>query len=792
MDIIEALRLQLLENGYTPIRNRDKRTFMKNWPSAVITPDEIRSWSRRFKRDTATGIRVEDGLAVIDIDVDDKDTVDAIADAIIDAVPQLGDPDVPLLVRAGKGAKEAWFVGTDELFSRVHSRSWVAPGANLDEGAHRVECFGGASPRQFGSFGSHTITDDGVVEIEYRWVEHSPADTLKRELPVLTKKDFFAAMDAAESVLRERGWEPVALSQRGESDAVRVYDLTPEMEFDLNTGETVKLAELRTRAQDEDDLRCSASWLEGSSSKNRTRCLVSLTRQGHVAIWESASGITHVEQSAKPHDYDIEIDRVAEKLRELDERRRNKITVGDGAVVAAAKMCATYAFCMQQPQTPVVPLWASTIGDGLSLTAFRLHHLPNCDEEIGPRGGIKKINPVDLWMSSDRRVSVAGMQLRPDRERPTFEEGGKTYVNVYSPPAHDVEGGDPKPGIDFMKQLVPDDRERTWFLQWLSFKFRYPHIPGPGVVMVAHKRFGTGRGTFAKLAAKLFGPDYVREMSYSIVAGKSYQSQYTDWGADALLVVVNESSEVENGSAYHTKHNTYERLKELVEPRPTMRTYIAKQKPAFKAMSSTSYLIATNHADALPIPPDDRRFAVLSNGDGQDPDYWERLNAWIDDPAHIAAFAAWLRTIDISSYSPFAAPIETEAKLSMIDDAKSDLDKALELVIENMPADVMVLDQIIAGLRQAEALYGYEYPDRWASVARRMAPRSLHRVGVRDSTNWQLKFEAKRMPVFAKTKEAADHWKTRADLRDEVLVNGSPAASGLPGNVLTGLFKQAK
>jgi hypothetical protein len=150
MDGITSLRLRLLENGYTPIRNRDKRTFMKAWPTAEITPEEIARWERKFPQDTATGLRLEDGLAVIDFDIDDPIMKD-IANAVLDAVPALADQRVPLPVRFGKGSKEAWFVRVDHPFGRLHSRAWLRPGTGPDEGAHRVEVFGGASPRQFGA-----------------------------------------------------------------------------------------------------------------------------------------------------------------------------------------------------------------------------------------------------------------------------------------------------------------------------------------------------------------------------------------------------------------------------------------------------------------------------------------------------------------------------------------------------------------------------------------------------------------------------------------------------------------
>src|SRR5690606_36695232 len=113
MSDITQLRLQLLENGFSPICNRDKATYLKGWPSLEITPETIDKWGRRHKRDKATGLRVENGLAVIDIDIDDQELVDALANAILDLVPQLDDEASPLLVRRGGGVKEAWFVRTE-------------------------------------------------------------------------------------------------------------------------------------------------------------------------------------------------------------------------------------------------------------------------------------------------------------------------------------------------------------------------------------------------------------------------------------------------------------------------------------------------------------------------------------------------------------------------------------------------------------------------------------------------------------------------------------------------------
>lgn len=774
LDTIQQLRLQLLANGFTPIRNHDKRTFMKGWPSAVVDPGEIARWSRRFSRDVATGIRVEDGLAVIDFDINDRAMMVRIVNAVLDAVPELEDENVPLLVRSGSGSKEAWFVRTTEIFSRIHSRAWLAPGAVADDGAHRVEIFGGASPRQFGSFGPHTVADDGTVVTTYKWADRSPADTLKSELPELTKQQFFQIADIVERELKAAGWSVVEKSTKGENDVARVYDLTEDMFFDVDTGDRLSLQQLRELAANNGDgpsLRCSAAWLEGPSAKRTDRCLVTSTASGGVAIHETASGVTHCEASLKPRDFGPEINRIAEKLKELDERRRNKVASGDGAVVAATKLLNSYAFCPNL-KNGVVPIYATSVDDCIAMQSFRTLMAPNADEEIGPRGGRQVINPVDIWVGSERRVTVRGLRMRPDRERPVYEDDGVKWVNTYAPVIHDAAGGEAGTGLRFMEQLAPDPVERAWLLQWLAFKYRFPWVRGPAVVMVAHASFGTGRGMFRQLLQRLFGHRYVQEVSYDTLTGKSGQAQYNDWLSENLIVFVNESAETENGAtSYQTKVNTYEHLKSVVEPGSSTGQRIARKYGGITTEDVfASFVIATNHADAIPIPPTDRRFAVITNGEPQEREYWEELVLWLNNPGNIAAFAEMLLAVDLTGYSPHVAPPQTAGKLAMTELSKSDLDRALDIALRDLGKDVMTLDQVIAAMRRAISENDLDVPggNDWSRLARKVAAKRLHRVGVFESTNWHIKIGGKKLAVYAMTRSLARDWQTRHGLREAV------------------------
>lgn len=777
----EDLRRQLLRNGYTPLPNRDKRCFLEHWPTVQVTDDVIHGW-RRQSRFKATGIRVDNGLAVIDVDIDGGE---ALAKELYAAIwnGRDGEP----LVRYGKGSKEAWFLRTPEPFGRIHSRSFMKPGGQPDDPAHRVEIFGGLSPRQFGSFGAHTIDDDtGETKLEYRWDSSGdPSNVPLADLPSIGRDDLFKIVDRMEAILLAHKYEPILASTKGADDAERLYDLTPDMQFDLNTGDTVSLYQLRDLARRQEGLRCSAGWLEGPSAKRRDRCIVGLSRTGNLTVWESASGVTHMEAEAKPRDFEKALEEAKARIAELKALDRDRIKQMDPMEIAAGKALRQYAFCPYQTRA-VVPVHACDVEEGMALPAFRSFMLPWSEVEVGPRGGEKRINPADVWLVAKDRLNVAGIRLRPDQPRPLFTEHDRQFVNAYAPPVFTETGGNVDGALDLLEQLLPNPIERHWFMDWLAYKFRHPGVPGPAVIMVA-RSFGTGRGTLGELLRRLFGQQYVKLLPFDNFTGQNYQSQYTEWRASSLVVVVTESSDTgESKSVYRTKKNIYEHVKELAEPRATVVRIIAKGEKAYDALVCCSCIIATNNPDAIPLPADDRRFAVLSNGEPRDEAFWYRINAWMDDRANIAAFADLLRERDIGGYNPYAVPLKTNAKEAMADLSRSDLDRALDIVLDGFNGECLVLAQVEAGVRQIENQFGFNYPDRWPPALRRDALRRLHRVGERNGSNWLPTIGDQRLPVYAKTQALAEKWTkgNPAGLRAEVMKNGSPTATGLPGNVV--------
>lgn len=796
-DDITALRLKLLDNGYVPLPNRAKQCFMKGWPTVAITPAMAREWPETFGRAVSTGIRICGALAVADHDIDNQEIIDEIARQTGEMFPGFFDD---VLVRYGGGSKEAWFFRSDEPYSRMHTYKFMRPGQDLDEGTYGSEFFGGGGKgRQFGAFGPHTILN-GQVTRWYNWDggdERSPANVPLDRLRIFSKREQSDMAGIAERVMLAAGMVKVPRSTHGEGAGGRLYDLTDDMVFNLETGEQMTLAELR--ADTREDMRCSASWM-GTGSTNTSRCVVHHIR-GVLQVWDHATNLMHLEKTM-----DASPTVLAKGLRALEEKQREKAAGkgGGGPTAAAAidkeeedtvtgavaggdsfdsvvnRLLDTYGYCDRL--SSVVRIVTDDMEDGRTLEALKVKYAPWAEHTFGPRGGVRIDHPVDAWKADKRRKTIEGLRMRPDQPRPTYRDAdGREWVNLYHPPAHVASGGSCAMFTELLTRLLPDRVERAWFLQWLAFKFRFPAVPGPAVIMVA-TAFGTGRGTLATVVRKLFGSRYVQTMPFEIVAGRNYQSQYTDWGASTLIVIVDESSEAGNGvGVYQARRDTYEHMKALVDPRMGERRYVSKRL-SFTAMHCTSYLIFTNHADAIPVPADDRRFSVLTNGDASGPDFWTAFDTWGESPGNIAAVAAMLGAVDLAGYSPYAAPPLFKGKTTMVDASMSDLDRALGQVLATMKGP-FVVEQVINRMRKAAEKYGYEYPDKiWKQIVKARIKSKAHRVGEPNGTNWQPRLEkGKRFAVYAMKAKWAEEYTgyTTAALRTAIMLNGDLSDSKL-------------
>lgn len=326
----------------------------------------------------------------------------------------------------------------------------------------------------------------------------------------------------------------------------------------------------------------------------------------------------------------------------------------------------------------------------ITLKAFQCLYRSWHEEIIGPRGGHKFVYATSYWEMDPSRTNLEGVQMRPDELFPLFwdeKDGRIVYKNTYQRPDHFVpqrrRPGSPSGDLSlwqtFIEHLLPIEAEREWFCDWLAHKWRHPEIPGVAVVMVADGVYGCGRGILFDIVARLLGRPYVRPQDFNVFAGTSSQAVFTDWAAKAVLVTVSELKDAPEAGRWSTRNAVYEKLKEMVEPRKTERTFQRKGLPSIQLHCFASYLIATNHRDAIQVPAGDRRIAVLSNGAKLARETAAALEVWMDEPVNIAVLARWLEARDLSGFNMFE-PLVTEAKTVMQELARTDLDIAFEEV----------------------------------------------------------------------------------------------------------------
>lgn len=755
------IRRKLLKNGYTPLANDDKRCVLKYWPQLEVTPALIEEWSDKL-RYQATGVRLDGALTVIDVDIDDA----GIIDDIIEQLPEeLWERLGVAPERRGKGAKLAWFVRCEEDFQRYASMAFARPDEDPEgEGVdlHRVEAFGPRAVRQFGAFGAHTMGRDGPT-VEYLWMDRDLTDVPVDELPTLTLDEVDLICRIANEVLEDRGWVRHLRSKSGKGSSGVVYDLTDDMEFVTKDHGTVSLAELEELAQGETGIRLSASWLEGPAARNTTRCIAGTDHSGHLQIFETASGDLHKQTKDKPR-MSSEVDKDLLSKHEggslfsgtggdtqplagdTAEQNSERDIVDPHARVrdVVEMLLQEYAFCPSEDKS----VFPRDGGAPRSLTNFRAEFIGEQVETIGPRGGVKKIHPVDVWLRHKDRITIEGEQFNPrtaDRLLTVEGEEGKTelVLNLYRPVKH--ARGTPAAAAlavwhGFLEHLFPHAEEREWFRMWLAAKLQRPWQPNCAVLMFTETQ-GTGRGTLFDILRGVIGSRHCSTVTSLQLVGDGGQSQYTKWLEGAILCFCEElmSGEELGLNQGWKRKQAYERLKTLFEPRARQVEIVQKGKNNYMGAVHASFLLASNNPNALPIPKTDRRLAVLRNTliklerteIGRRVDEMRRGDADAFKAVFLQAVWSDLMSVEVDWQAVFNAPEWLEGRAEMITANETEIDHLVQDVMAQVPGDYITKADLKKRLAVTAEAAGLAGTSNWWRDARQI-------LGSANDSGWRI------------------------------------------------------
>lgn len=320
------------------------------------------------------------------------------------------------------------------------------------------------------------------------------------------------------------------------------------------------------------------------------------------------------------------------------------------------------------------------------------------------------INPADVWLAHPDRAIIGGYRFLPNSRERLVVRGEDTFVNIWERPEWwDAPGADANAdaggagAVDafkgFLTHLIPDPRERDWFVMWLGAKVQKPWLPNCGVLMVAERQ-GAGRGTLFDMLGGVFGPRHVKPVTAIQLIGGGSQSQYTDWLEAALLVTCDEvlAGDDTGGAMTWKRREVYERLKALVDPRARLTPIVRKGLPNYQAEVFASYLLATNNVNALPLSVDDRRFAVVTNTVQQlaeNEAVVRLLEPWRDETlgfseAFSAAVYYWLHKVRVDWAEVRESPRWMKGRAAMLAANEGDLDEILENVLNRIEGDFVL------------------------------------------------------------------------------------------------------
>jgi hypothetical protein len=422
-------------------------------------------------------------------------------------------------------------------------------------------------------------------------------------------------------------------------------------------------------------------------------------------------------------------------------------------------MLANYAYCARayMGKGGVISL---IDGELLTIVGMRGYMQPHALPRPGANNSVTTKSVVDAWMMHPQRMYVDEIRTRFDVPRPIFTEDGRHFFNRYRPPVQPMTGGDTVAFHTFLAHLLPDEKERRWYLHRLAHKVRKPWVPMTGVIFVA-EQFGSGRGTLFDILGLLFGKTYVVPCSFGELTGRSAGARFNLRKANALFLIVDEAVS-EDGEQQAHRRLDYEGLKNAIEPSPTAQHRVEpKGQEAYTQILAGTVDIATNHRDAVKLPPGERRVGVLTCGPQMSEEQTTDIRTWMADPANIGALYRELLNMPAappSEFNPFGVPPMFAGRCEMIGMGRSKLEDAYDAAIEALEGCPLFT------ISQAQRLISYiaggaQVGSGDLERARHTVAKNAYRLRQRDESNNRIKYRKRQEVIYARTAAERRNWR---------------------------------
>jgi hypothetical protein len=285
--------------------------------------------------------------------------------------------------------------------------------------------------------------------------------------------------------------------------------------------------------------------------------------------------------------------------------------------------------------------------------------------------------PGQPMLLHDRLISEGGW----------IERQGNICFNLYRPPM--IELGDASkagPWLEHLHKVFGNDTEHI--IKWFAQRVQRPQEKINHALVFGSQKQGTGKDTALEPVKRAVGAWNFQEVSPQQVIG--------DFNGFLKRVIlrVNEARDLGDVSRYQF----YDHMKAYTAAPPDVLRINEKYIHEHSILNCVGVILTTNYkTNGIYLPAEDRRhFVAWTECTPEDfaADYWTKLWNWYEGgDRHVAAYLA---TLDISTFDPKAPPPKTSAFWDIVEANRAPEDFELADVLDTLSNPrAVTLSQII-------------------------------------------------------------------------------------------------
>ena len=279
---------------------------------------------------------------------------------------------------------------------------------------------------------------------------------------------------------------------------------------------------------------------------------------------------------------------------------------------------------------------------------------------------------ADEWLAWPARLKVHGITYAPGQPKLTPDE----KYNLYRPSFIEPCAGDISKWEELLRRMFGelDPEHLLWLKRWFAYPLQHPGTKMFSCVLVWSRKGGTGKNLLAEALIPVYGAH-----NCITVQSDHLMSEFNSWAEGRQFVIGDEIT-------LDDKRHTSGKLKSML----TNRTIRINRKgiEAYEVPDCANYWLTSNDPVAVVLDQGERRTFVhhapeTPLGDAYGREFMEWLYgyksegpAWDRPPTENggAHAVAWqLLHQDLGDFSPTAEPPDTQAKLELIDNSRSDI-----------------------------------------------------------------------------------------------------------------------